>query len=192
MILNIKGKILKNNNILFLNTKWISIKIDYFIGNYEIDLEKQYYVLFSTKLDNKNKIEVQILLSNAYEELEYFVFLNSVELIGIKTTQRIFDMGINEFIKNIENKNNFILKNKYKLSEKQIENILKKIKKANEQPILNNKLINIEKQLIFLGYKKNIVNKILIDNYNVLIDLENEEIIRFMIKELSYYESKEK
>lgn len=185
MILNLKSKIFKHENDLFLNNIFFSIKIDYVIGNFEFDVENNYFIFVNPKLDNKNKIIFEVLVSSSYELLNYFLFINSVDLIGIKTTQKIFKIGIEEFKVSLEQNNTFILKNKYKLSDKQIQNLYKKTK-SNSNNLINNNLTEIEKQLILLGYKKNLVNKIMTNNYQQFNSLSNDEIIQFMIKELSY------
>lgn len=192
MIFNIKGKVIKKDDNIFLNILFFNLKVNYIIGDYELDFEKEYFIFINAKLDNKNKMNFDILLSNNYDNLSYFSFLISIDLFGIKTTQKIFNIGIEEFKKSVEEQNIFILKSKYKLSDKQIENIFKKVKPKNNDIAIKEDLQAIEQQLTLLGYKKNVVNKILINKYQDLNLLSIDEIIKFMIKELSYYESQKK
>ncbi len=166
MIITLKGKIIKNNNILFLNYMNSFVEAKY-VNFEEVDNDQgAIYVKKYTYINEKQTIEDNLIVFHNFELLRMFTQIISLNGFGLKTTINIFNQGAREFFEMLSNGQYDEIKEKYNLNFKQMASLMKPKEKTTTK--MSKKMQEVSNALENLGYKKTIIKKCLNSNLSLL------------------------
>lgn len=183
MIFFINTKLKLIDKHYYINFNGVNLMIDkLFINNPNLDLVRNYYFFKHQEINYKNKYISRLYCFNSQLELDFFIFLNDIQSIGINTIENIFKIGIDIFIDDIKNLQPFEIKQKYQLKENQILNIYKQFKLVNKNEIKDKQKDIIINNLVSLGFNKTKVQSIINHKYDLFKNKEMNFVIKKFVE----------
>lgn len=189
MINSFFGKLIyKNNNDIYLQNVNGCCEL-YYEKNSDLKIGDDYFFYyFDYKINNSKGlcIHSKIAFINLIEAINFKELIN-INGIGIKTALKIINSGVKDFkLVAINEDIDYIAKN-FNISELIAKNIIKHYQNKeinsineNESIKLNNAINNLEK----LGYKKDLVKKIVLNRKKEIIEHQFNEIFSMLIMDI--------
>lgn len=160
-------------NINFLITE-INLWNNNQFSNKKLITKNNWWVYIKNFINKKQILETSIFLFLSKEILDLFLYLIGLDGFGIKSTNNICQKNPYKFIELKKNNDINGIKNFFKLNTKQISSIFNNSEINSE----NDKIKKISQILTNLGYKKNLIQKIVNKN----LELLNENDYSLLIK----------
>lgn len=160
-------------NINFLITE-INLWNNNQFSNKKLITKNNWWVYIKNFINKKQILETSIFLFLSKEILDLFLYLIGLDGFGIKSTNNICQKNPYKFIELKKNNDINGIKNFFKLNTNQISSIFNNSEINSE----NDKIKKISQILTNLGYKKNLIQKIVNKN----LELLNENDYSLLIK----------
>lgn len=189
MINSFYGKLIyKNNNEIYLQNVNGCCEL-YFENNKNLKIGNEYFFYyFNYHVWNNKGLDMQqnIGFLNLIEAIN-FKELISINGIGVKTALKIINCGINDF-KQIAIKEDYnYIANNFNVSSEIAKNIVKHYQNKEINYINNSdsmKLIDAMNNLEKLGYKKELVKKIVLNRKKEILENQFNEVFSMLIMDI--------